>query len=140
VSKRTLRSLALTTLSPLVAGRNAQAWIDAERVVQDLPDLCRRFLAYICVDRVPNDRGQGLTFALAAGVELRALFRGKVDLRSSGWHIQHSIQRGNKKNRELLANVGPTHSLTQNRIAITADNFAKLRESLQEVASTARRR
>jgi hypothetical protein len=37
-------------------------------------------------------------------------------------------------------NVGPTYSLTQNRIAITADNFAKLRESLQEVASTARRR
>jgi len=37
-------------------------------------------------------------------------------------------------------NVGPTYSLTQNRIAITADNFAKLRESLQEVASTARRK
>jgi hypothetical protein len=37
-------------------------------------------------------------------------------------------------------NVGPTYSLTQNRIAITGDNFAKLRESLQEVASTARRR
>ena len=37
-------------------------------------------------------------------------------------------------------NVGPTYSITQNRIAITADNFAKLRESLQEVASTARGR
>jgi len=37
-------------------------------------------------------------------------------------------------------NVGPTYALTQNRIAITADNFAKLRESLQEVASTARRK
>jgi len=37
-------------------------------------------------------------------------------------------------------NVGPTYSLTQNRIAITADNFAKLRESLQEVVSTARRK
>jgi hypothetical protein len=37
-------------------------------------------------------------------------------------------------------NIGPTYSLTQNRIAITADNFAKLRESLQEVVSTARRK
>ncbi len=37
-------------------------------------------------------------------------------------------------------NVGPTYSITQNRIVISADNFAKLRESLQEVASTARRR
>jgi hypothetical protein len=37
-------------------------------------------------------------------------------------------------------NVGPTYSITQNRIAITADNFAKLRESLQEVVSTARRK
>jgi len=37
-------------------------------------------------------------------------------------------------------NVGPTYSLTQNRIAITADNFAKLRESLQELVSTARRK
>jgi len=37
-------------------------------------------------------------------------------------------------------NVGPTYSITQNRIVISADNFAKLRESLQEVASTARRK
>src|SRR5438552_18866342 len=37
-------------------------------------------------------------------------------------------------------NVGPTYSITQNRIAISADNFAKLRESLQEVASNARRK
>jgi len=37
-------------------------------------------------------------------------------------------------------NVGPTYSITQNRIAISADNFSKLRESLQEVASTARRK
>jgi hypothetical protein len=37
-------------------------------------------------------------------------------------------------------NIGPTYSLTQNRIAITADNFAKLRESLQELVSTARRK
>ena len=37
-------------------------------------------------------------------------------------------------------NVGPTYSITQNRIAISADNFAKLRESLQETASTARRK
>ena len=37
-------------------------------------------------------------------------------------------------------NVGPTYSITQNRIAITADNFAKLRESLQELISTARRK
>jgi hypothetical protein len=37
-------------------------------------------------------------------------------------------------------NVGPAYSITQNRIAITADNFAKLRESLQEVVSTARRK
>jgi len=37
-------------------------------------------------------------------------------------------------------NVGPTYSITQNRIAISADDFAKLRETLQEVTSTARRR
>jgi len=37
-------------------------------------------------------------------------------------------------------NVGPTYSITQNRIAISADDFAKLRESLQEVTPTARRR
>ncbi len=37
-------------------------------------------------------------------------------------------------------NVGPTYSITQNRIAISADDFAKLRETLQEVVSTARRK
>ena len=37
-------------------------------------------------------------------------------------------------------NVGPTYSITQNRIAISADDFAKLRESVQEIASTARRK
>lgn len=37
-------------------------------------------------------------------------------------------------------NVGPTYSLTQNRIAISADDFTKLRDSLQEVTSTAKRR
>jgi len=29
-------------------------------------------------------------------------------------------------------NVGPTYSITQNRIVITADDFSKLRETLQE--------
>jgi len=37
-------------------------------------------------------------------------------------------------------NVGPTYSITQNRIAISADDFGKLRESLQELSPTARRR
>ncbi len=37
-------------------------------------------------------------------------------------------------------NVGPTYSITQNRIVISADDFAKLRESLQEATPTARRR
>ena len=37
-------------------------------------------------------------------------------------------------------NVGPTYSITQNRIAISADDFSKLRESLQEVAPIARRK
>jgi hypothetical protein len=37
-------------------------------------------------------------------------------------------------------NVGPTYSLTQNRIAISSDNFAKLREFLQEVVPTSTRR
>ena len=37
-------------------------------------------------------------------------------------------------------NVGPTYSITQNRIAISADDFAKLRDTLQEVTSTARRK
>ena len=37
-------------------------------------------------------------------------------------------------------NVGPTYSITQNRVAISADDFAKLRETLQEVTSTARRK
>jgi hypothetical protein len=36
-------------------------------------------------------------------------------------------------------NVGPTYSITQNRIAISADNFSKLRETLQELTATARR-
>ncbi|OLC10633.1 MAG: hypothetical protein AUH39_01435 [Chloroflexi bacterium 13_1_40CM_67_9] len=36
-------------------------------------------------------------------------------------------------------NVGPTYSITRNRIAISADDFAKLRESLQEVTPTSRR-
>lgn len=35
-------------------------------------------------------------------------------------------------------NVGPTYSMTRNRIAISADDFAKLRESLQEVTTTRR--
>jgi hypothetical protein len=37
-------------------------------------------------------------------------------------------------------NVGPTYSITQNRIAISADDFAKLRETVQELAPTARRK
>jgi hypothetical protein len=37
-------------------------------------------------------------------------------------------------------NVGPTYSITQNRIAISADDFTKLRETLQELAPTARHR
>ena len=41
---------------------------------------------------------------------------------------------------ESELNVGPSYSITQNRIAISADDFAKLRETLQEVATTARRR
>jgi hypothetical protein len=37
-------------------------------------------------------------------------------------------------------NVGPSYSMTKNRIAISADNFAKLREVLQEVVPTSTRR
>ena len=37
-------------------------------------------------------------------------------------------------------NVGPTYSMTQNRIAISSDNFSKLREFLQEVVPTSTRR
>ena len=37
-------------------------------------------------------------------------------------------------------NVGPTYSITQNRIAISADDFAKLRDTIQELTSTARRK
>jgi hypothetical protein len=37
-------------------------------------------------------------------------------------------------------NVGPTYSITQNRIVIGADDFSKLRETLQELTLTARRR
>jgi hypothetical protein len=37
-------------------------------------------------------------------------------------------------------NVGPTYSLTQNRIAISADDFAKLREFLQDVIPASTRR
>jgi hypothetical protein len=37
-------------------------------------------------------------------------------------------------------NVGPTYSITQDRVAISADDFSKLRESLQEVTPAARPR
>jgi hypothetical protein len=37
-------------------------------------------------------------------------------------------------------NVGPTYSITQNRIAISADDFAKLRDTVQELTSTAKRK
>jgi hypothetical protein len=37
-------------------------------------------------------------------------------------------------------NVGPSYSLTQNRIAISADDFAKLREFLQDVIPASTRR
>jgi hypothetical protein len=37
-------------------------------------------------------------------------------------------------------NVGPSYSITQNRIAISADNFAKLREFLQEVVPSSTKR
>jgi hypothetical protein len=36
-------------------------------------------------------------------------------------------------------NVGPTYSITHDRIAISAEDFGKLRETLQELTSTARR-
>ncbi|TMF80333.1 MAG: ACT domain-containing protein [Chloroflexi bacterium] len=35
-------------------------------------------------------------------------------------------------------NVGPTYSITQNRIVITADDFSKLRETLQELTPARR--
>ena len=35
-------------------------------------------------------------------------------------------------------NVGPTYSITQNRIVISADDFPKLRETLQELAPVRR--
>ena len=35
-------------------------------------------------------------------------------------------------------NVGPTYSITQNRIVISADDFSKLRETLQELAPARR--
>ena len=35
-------------------------------------------------------------------------------------------------------NVGPTYSITQNRIVISADHFPKLRETLQELAPVRR--
>ena len=37
-------------------------------------------------------------------------------------------------------NVGPTYTITQNRIAISADDFSKLRETVQELTPTARRK
>jgi hypothetical protein len=37
-------------------------------------------------------------------------------------------------------NIGPTYSITRDRIAIGADDFAKLRETLQEVTPSARRK
>jgi len=37
-------------------------------------------------------------------------------------------------------NVGPTYTITQNRIAISADDFAKLSETVQELTPTARRK
>lgn len=36
-------------------------------------------------------------------------------------------------------NVGPTYSITQNRIAISADDFSKLREILQELTPARQR-
>lgn len=36
-------------------------------------------------------------------------------------------------------NVGPTYSITQNRIVISADDFSKLRETLQELTPARRR-
>jgi hypothetical protein len=45
-----------------------------------------------------------------------------------------------RKLAENELNIGPTYSLTQNRIAISADDFSKLRESLQELAPIARRK
>jgi hypothetical protein len=45
-----------------------------------------------------------------------------------------------RKIAENELNVGPTYSITQNRIVISADDFSKLRETLQELTPTARRR
>jgi hypothetical protein len=51
-----------------------------------------------------------------------------------------SFARILKRIAENELNVGPTYSITQNRVAISADDFSKLRESLQEVTPTARQR
>jgi hypothetical protein len=45
-----------------------------------------------------------------------------------------------RKIAENELNVGPAYSITQNRIAMSADDFSKLRETLQEVTPAARRR
>lgn len=45
-----------------------------------------------------------------------------------------------KRLAENELNVGPTYSITHNRIAISADDFAKLRETVQEVTPTAKRK
>jgi hypothetical protein len=44
-----------------------------------------------------------------------------------------------RKIAENELNVGPTYSLTQNRVLISADDFTKLRETLQELTPARRR-
>lgn len=44
-----------------------------------------------------------------------------------------------RKIAENELNVGPTYSLTRNRVLISADDFTKLRETLQELTPARRR-
>ena len=44
-----------------------------------------------------------------------------------------------RKLAENELNVGPTYSITQNRIVISADDFSKLRDTLQELTPARRR-
>src|SRR5712691_3702138 len=92
VSNRTPRSASSGTLLPLVTRWNAESRIDAESLVQSLPEIRGRVPADVCIDGIADDGGERLAFARASRLQLSALFSGQVHLRAGRWRIQRSRQ------------------------------------------------
>jgi hypothetical protein len=90
LSTRTSVSSSRPATIPLRSRRDLQIRHRPERAVEDRLDVARRRPVEIRVESVAHDRRERDAFTLDARVDLAALLRGQVHLRSGRAHIHHT--------------------------------------------------